>query len=493
MPADKMPNRRSPESHSLDAVATLAKETDSPGCSAAAHRNSRRQRIIIAGLIFLSAFGVRLLVWQNKRTEVPQVQTRVTENYKHLARLLQQNGFASFFDPGSTTSNPDLLGHPPGYSILLALIYRLAGEVDLAAQLFQMICDSLAAVMIFLIAIELLPFGVGPPPQAGCPLGGPGTIAGLMAAFAPQFSWNSILLLPDTLVALPILIAIYLITRARQRPRWSTILAGGALIGISCWLRANALLLAPFLALLMPIIFPRGLRLKMGLALIGGACLTIAPLTIRNAMVFGHFIPVSLGAGQTLFEGIADYDKTGSLGLSDTDMGLIKQEAETHNRPDYALTLFGPDAIQRDRERLARGFAIIRAHPIWFLTVMIRRAGSMWRLERVPLISSTNASGAGTTLAALVVGGIQKLFITAIVLPSVVAGLILLALRRQGRVLAILLAVPVYYFCVQSVLHTEYRYVLIIHYFLFVIAAVALYRIGCAVRQRLKGREGVAV
>ena len=463
MPPDNMPNHRSPESRSMDPLATLVNETKPPSHSVTAQGTSLHKRIMIAGLIFVSAFGIRLLVWQIKRTEVPQVQTRVSENYKHLARLLQQNGFTSFFDSSSTTSNPDLLGHPPGYSILLALIYRLAGETDFAAQLFQMTCDSLAAVMIFLIAIELLPFGAG-------------IIAGFMAAFAPQFSWNSILLLPDTLAALPILVAMYLITRARRRPRWPTILAAGALIGVSCWFRANALLLAPFLTLLMPVIFRRGLRLKMGLALIGGACLTIAPLTIRNAVVFGHFIPVSLGAGQTLLEGIADYDETGSLGLPTTDMGLIKQEAETHNRPDYGLTLFGPDAIRRDSERLARGFAIIRAHPIWFFTVMIRRAGSMWRLERVPLVSSTNASGVWT-LAALVVGGIQKLFITAIILPCVVGGLILLALRRQGSVLAILLAVPVYYFCVQSALHTEYRYVLTIHYFLFVLAAVAIHRI----------------
>jgi hypothetical protein len=224
----------------------------------------------------------------------------------------------------------------------------------------------------------------------------------------------------------------------------------------------------------------------MPLVLIGGACLTIAPLTIRNAVVFGHFIPVSLGAGQTLLEGIADYDETGSLGLPVTDMGLIKQEAEIHNRPDYALTLFGPDAIQRDRERLARGFAIIRAHPIWFSTVMIRRAGSMWRLERVPLISSSNASGAGTTVAAFLVGSIQRLFITAIILPCVVGGLILLGLRRQGRVLAILLALPLYYFCVQSVLHTEYRYVLTLHYFLFVLAALGIYRIVCWGKQVTK-------
>ncbi len=133
----------------------------------------------------------------------------------------------------------------------------------------------------------------------------------------------------------------------------------------------------------------------MALVLIGGACLALAPLTIRNAVVFGHFIPVSLGAGQTLLEGIADYDETGSLGLPETDMGLMKQEAEIHNRPDFALTLFGPAAIQRDRERISRGTAIIRAHPAWFFTVMIQRAGSMWRLERAPLISSANTFGPG--------------------------------------------------------------------------------------------------
>jgi hypothetical protein len=94
-----------------------------------------------------------------------------------------------------------------------------------------------------------------------------------------------------------------------------------------------------------------------------------------------------------------------------------------------------------------------------------------------------------TTLAALVVGGIQRLFITAIILPLVVSGLILLALRRQGHVLAILLAVPVYYFCFQSVLHTEYRYVLVIHYFLFVIAAVTIHRIFCLLQERWRPRS----
>ncbi|HEX8090911.1 MAG TPA: hypothetical protein VF762_18770, partial [Blastocatellia bacterium] len=48
----------------------------------------------------------------------------------------------------------------------------------------------------------------------------------------------------------------------------------------------------------------------------------------------------------------------------------------------------------------------------------------------------------------------------------------------RGSALAALLAVPGYYLLAQSAFHTEYRYILAIHYFLFVAAAVAFY---CAV------------
>ncbi|HKY28065.1 MAG TPA: glycosyltransferase family 39 protein [Pyrinomonadaceae bacterium] len=423
------------------------------------------QRIVIISLIFVAAFSVRLMVWNNKHAEAPQVQSGVAENYKHLARLLTANGLTSFFDPSSTTSNPDLLGHPPGYSIVLAFIYKLAGESDTAAQLFQIFCDSLCAVLIFLIAIELLPLGVG-------------AIAGFMAAFAPQFSWNSILLLPDTLAALPILAGILVIARAFKRPSLVSVLGAGACIGVSCWLRANGLLLGPFLAFLVVLIFPRELKMRMALALVAGFVVVVAPLTIRNAIVFGHFIPVSLGGGQTLLEGIADYDEAGRFGVPATDIELIKQEAHAKNRPDYATTLFGPDAIRRDRERLARGFAIIRANPLWFFSVVVRRAMNMWRLERVPLISTTNLPSGWTRYIYLVVRLVQRLFITAVVLPFVLIGLMILIWQRRFHVVAILLGVPVYYFCVQSILHTEYRYVLALHYFLFVLAGVGVYRIG---------------
>ena len=436
-----------------------------------------RRRILILVLIFFTALGVRLLNWQSHRTKVSEVQTYVVLNYKHLARLIHQNGLASLYNASSSTSNPDLLGHPPGYPILLSFIYKVFPESDSAVQILQAVLDSLCAVILFLLAAELLPTAVG-------------TIAGLMAAFAPQFSWNSIQLLPDSLAALPILLAIYLIALTRHRPRILLILIAGMLIGVSCWLRANALLLAPFTALLFPAIFKRGQRLRAALTLIGGACLCIAPLTIRNAVVFGKFIPVSLGAGQTLIEGIADYNTDSSLGLPQTDIELIRGEAVAYNRPDYASSLFTPDGVERDRARTARGLSVIRAHPLWFAGVMVRRAASMLRLERTPLRLENAYSGNSASFLQWPLRTIQKLFITAIFLPLLLIGVGILTYKRQFQGLAILLVIPCYYLCIQSALHTEYRYVLVIHYFLFVLAALGVYTVVRAIEQRLFSKAG---
>jgi hypothetical protein len=160
-------------------------------------------------------------------------------------------------------------------------------------------------------------------------------------------------------------------------------LASGALIGVSCWLRSNALLLAPFLSLLIPFLFARGVRLRFAAALVGAYVLTIAPVTARNYFAFGRFIPLSLSAGITLVEGIGVYDKEGRTGLPATDYGVTKWEAQMYGRPDYLGTRFSPDGVEREQARIRLGLAVVRAHPAWFLGVMARRAASMLRLARV--------------------------------------------------------------------------------------------------------------
>jgi 4-amino-4-deoxy-L-arabinose transferase-like glycosyltransferase len=456
---------------------TEAPTGGAPHASSQTRRPETRRKLLAFALVFAAAFCVRLLCLRDAGAEALVVQSAVTENYKRQARLIGENGALSFFTAGSPTNDPDLLGHPPGYPFVLALVYDIFGESDARVQIFQIVCDSMAAALVLLVAAELLPFAAA-------------VTAGALAALAPQFCWNSILLLPDTLAVLPVLLALLLLLRADRGRTLLKVIAAGALLGLSCWLRANALLLAPFVASAAPFLFERGKRVRVSLALVAGVLAAVAPLTIRNAVVFGEFIPVSLGSGQTLVEGIGDYDPDERFGLPDTDVELQRQEAELYRRPDYATTLFGPDAVARDRARRARAFGVIRARPFWFASVMARRAASMLRLERVPLASNAAPVSEGRTRPLrLVVRAAQRLFITAVFLPLYILGLLLLARERRTRALAALLAVPLYYLCVQSALHTEYRYVLAIHYALFVAAAAALHHLARAAVSRLSPRR----
>ena len=108
----------------------------------------------------------------------------------------------------------------------------------------------------------------------------------------------------------------------------------------------------------------------------------------------------------------------------------------------------------------------------------------MMRLERTPLRLTTTRTGTWQSLFHWPLRIVQKLFITAIFLPLVLFGAGILIYRRQVERLAILLVIPGYYFLTQSALHTEYRYVLVIHYFLFVLAAVGVYSIICQMKRR---------
>ncbi|MFN2598815.1 MAG: hypothetical protein ABR563_16700, partial [Pyrinomonadaceae bacterium] len=173
-------------------------------------------------------------------------------------------------------------------------------------------------------------------------------------------------------------------------------------------------------------------------------------------------------------EGIGDYDSQQRFGIPATDVELQRQEADAHARPDYNDSLLGADGITRERARLRRGFSVVAAHPVWFASVMLRRASSMLRLERARRASISTG-----------VGLLQRLFVTAAFLPLTLAGAFLLARKRQRRALAVLLAVPAYYLCFQSAFHTEYRYTLALTYFLFALASVALTTLCGALRRRL--------
>ena len=322
-------------------------------------------------VIFIVALGVRLLYLQDSRVESihgESIITYLVDPYqKEAANMIEERGLlfpGVQVDPGDAYR----VWHPPGYSMLLLAIYgNNAHDRRYAAlRLVQILCDSICAVLLLLIAAQLFPPGVG-------------IIAGLLAAFSPHLGYYAIWLTPDSVSVLPILLAVYLLIRAARRPRLAMMMAAGALLGASCWLRSNSLLLAPLLALTVPFLFERRKRLLYAFGLVGATVLVIAPITLRNWVVYHRFIPITIVTGINLVQGLAEYDSNNSFGMPLMDSEVLQKDIEWNGRPDYGASLWTPDGIERDRTRFARGLEVIRSHPTWFLGVMFRRMGFMLR------------------------------------------------------------------------------------------------------------------
>jgi hypothetical protein len=317
--------------------------------------------------IFCAALGVRILHWQDNQTGLLNRTLAIIDSqYKIEAQRMRREGGLLFPREHNDTGDAQMLLHPPGYSILIVALYggELSGHFYEKVRWVQVTCDALATVMVFLIAAELLPLAIA-------------FIAGGIAALSPHLAFYSVYGTPDSLSVLPILLSVYFVIRAIKRPRFITIVAAGAMAGLSCWLKADALLLAPFLAAVVWLLLERGKRLRYAIALVCATIVVISPITIRNWIVFHSFVPLSVGSGIILVEGIANYDKEGRFGMPGSHREILRKDVEWHGRLDYGRKTWRPDGIARDRARFSRGLAVIAEHPGWFLGVMLRRAAFM--------------------------------------------------------------------------------------------------------------------
>lgn|SRR5262245_5486383 len=325
------------------------------------------QLVIIGSIIFITAVGVRLLHWRDSHDEIVYGKTSlggVFNRYDKEARRILDEGGLLFPANPPERGDARMLVHPPGYAILLAAIYKLSTQPYFALWAVQILSDGVAAVLVFLIGYQLLHYGVA-------------LIAGFLVAVSPHLAFYSLILSPDSLAGIPLLFAALLVASALQRPHFVKLFVLGVLLGLSCWLRANALFLAPFFCFFILASFPRSKRLQYSAAVLAAMLLTIAPITIRNLLVFHHFIPLSIAGGENLVVGIGDCDPENRFGMPHSDREARLKDVEWSGRSDYGASLWTPDGIDRDQVRFARGLQVIRSNPGWFLNAMLRRGSFM--------------------------------------------------------------------------------------------------------------------
>jgi hypothetical protein len=243
-----------------------------------------------------------------------------------------------------------LLFYPPLYPYFIAILDRAFG--------------SLAAVPWVQAALgALLVPAVG---RAGCMAFSSrvGLLAAAVVAFYPDFVWFSVHFWSETLFVALLWWAIELVLRSDASSATGAAAFGGVLWGLATLTRELSLYLAPFVVLWLL----RGWRPWQGLRASAvvrravsfalGLVLTLLPWTIRNAIVFHAFIPVSTMGGLNLWQGNVPL---------------------THLEVHATLGRIA-DPVERDRRARQLAWEVIRARqPGWFLEKLYWQMPEFWK------------------------------------------------------------------------------------------------------------------
>jgi hypothetical protein len=456
-----------------------------------------RRRALHCLAIFLLAFTVRFLTAQFIHQHIADPAWFPHGIYAIFDNQAQDilDGRTSAFWVEDALANPRAATaavYPPGYSLWLAFVYRLSGVRSV--QVVQRVQLTLDALFVLLIAgVGVTSFGWRE-----------GSMAGYLAALSPLLAFNGATPLADSPTAWMVVGGAWMTVLAWKRLSWRWALGAGSMVGASCWLRANALLLglwcAVALLLLVRASWRTGLRLSAAFML--GVLLLVAPVIVRNSRAFKAFVPGGMGVGTNLWEGLGETSRAAEFGAVFGDAALIEQErAEMGLGKDAPLALYWPDGLERDRQRMRKAVAVIKANPFWYAGVMARRMMGMLKYAGEPAAymgtAGINVTGRKTLplerqggILAIIINllGMVQSVLRYLFLPLMIAGAVL-AWRSDWRSTALLLTVILYYLIVGSILHTELRYGLPMQSLLFVFAGLAVGEIMKRLKSVVWGRK----
>lgn len=240
---------------------------------------------------------------------------------------------------------------PVGYPGFLAGLFALFGPSLLAVKIANLLLG--AASLVLIERLGRIVFG-----------GPAGRLAVLLYAVYPNQIAYTALPLTEVLFTFLLLLGIFLFVR---RPGPASAFACGLVLGAGTLVKAQT---AVFPALLIAVYgwemrrkIPWPQLLASFIAVYAAAVLVVAPWTVRNYVVFHHFIPVSTNGGTTLYMG-NNPNATGDV-ISDA---LVPKEFLPNTRRQ----------VEIDQKAQAAALAWITAHPLAFVRLIPIKIWRLW-------------------------------------------------------------------------------------------------------------------
>jgi hypothetical protein len=352
-----------------------------------------------------------------------------TKIYWGLARTIRTGAPYEYVE---WSDIPHFAVRTPGYPLFLAAVQAVFGQRTLAVRLVQAGLGTLSVYLIYRLSRQLAPHsGLAPAREPSWSRGWTAPlIAAALAAVNPYYLFMSALILSEAVFVPLMLAALWGLAvlwvepgrRASVTTRTATLIAlgSGGAAGLAILVRPSWALFVPAILLLWVIANVRDRKAlawaaRGALVFALGLAVVMSPWWVRNARIYGRFVPTALWMGASLYDGL-NPSATG-----ESDMSFL-----------YDREIWPRDEQDQDAELTRRAFAFARERPARALSLALVKLGRFWS-------PWPNAEGFRSPVLALV-GAIVELPLF---------GLMVLGAwdrRRDLRSWA-LLAGPVLYFC----------------------------------------------
>ena len=398
--------------------------------------------IVVLALVLRAAWGI----------VVPVVPISDSRAYDILALALAEHGSYSWAADQLTAY------WPPGTSAIYAALYVAFGHVFLPVVVLNVILSTAIVGLTIGLSSELFDQKIG-------------LLAGfLMAIWPSEVAYVTVLAseIPFTFFVL-LGCAVWF---APSAPSVLRAVASGLAFGVASYFRPVGLLL-PVVLWLSAVLDWRKLRAVLPVMLLSllVVAVTIAPWTIRNAKVFGHFVPMSTSDGVNLWMG----NNPNSVGFYSPLPGTVQ----------------GLNEYDQNRILSEDAMLYMSEHPLEFVKRTVEKAVLLHVTETTAItwnfegIRQRNGEKALFPLKLLTQG-----FWTGTLLLAF--GGIIVLMRRDGILQALTnpaLLIWIYFTAVYSIYVVADRYHFPSHPFISMLAAVAILASRSLIEQQINARS----
>jgi 4-amino-4-deoxy-L-arabinose transferase-like glycosyltransferase len=256
------------------------------------------------------------------------------------------------------------VARPIGYISFLTLISFFTGIAPVAYQIVQALVTAFSAVLVYKLVKILF--------DKQQRVENIARVAAILAAVWPNQARFEVTILPDGPTTLIMLGLAYQITKLAKTGKRKHLIYTGIILATSILLRPDFVLFPAFFFVAAVIVFNFKRAVVQVATIVAMLAVMVALNTWKNYAISGQFVPLNLGSGTTMYEGISQFGDT--LGTTYAD------DRVAHNKLN-SKALFYPDGPKNDRMLFNEAVEIIKANPGFYAKLLVKRIPLMFTVR----------------------------------------------------------------------------------------------------------------